>query len=268
MILRILSAIVMIPVVLVVVTYADRPYFLLALGLLGSACIHEYGILTRKMGLRTQLLFMQAGFWFLLLALNFQWCPATAAVAALVLAGFLLALGQRDSLRERILGMMGNLTGVFYLGSLLYSALALRFEFGKAVGLPWFLILLAVVWVGDTAALCVGKTMGRHLLSPAISPKKTNEGAIGGLLAGVLAAVLMQQVLFTQLPLLHVGISALLLGIFGQLGDLGESILKRAAGVKDSSHIIPGHGGVLDRVDSLLFAFPVLYFYLFYLYAS
>jgi phosphatidate cytidylyltransferase len=116
-------------------------------------------------------------------------------------------------------------------------------------------------------AFVVGKSIGRTLFAPHISPKKTNEGAVGGLLASILAAILLQHFWYTDLPLRHVIIAAFLVGTFGQLGDLAESMLKRAAEVKDSSSIIPGHGGVLDRIDSLLFAFPVLYLYLLKLYS-
>ncbi len=127
-------------------------------------------------------------------------------------------------------------------------------------------MVLAIIWLGDTFALFVGKKFGRTRFASQISPKKTNEGAIGGLAAGVLGAVLLQIFLFQGLPLLHVIGLSVLLGIFGQLGDLAESLLKRAAEIKDSSNLIPGHGGVLDRLDSLLFAFPVTYLYLLFLY--
>jgi phosphatidate cytidylyltransferase len=110
--------------------------------------------------------------------------------------------------------------------------------------------------------------MGRTLFAPQMSPKKTNEGAAGGLVAGVAAGLLLQVFAFPELPRFHVATLSLLLGMFGQLGDLAESMLKRAAQVKDSSQLIPGHGGVLDRVDSLLFAFPVLYLYLSRLYGT
>jgi phosphatidate cytidylyltransferase len=135
------------------------------------------------------------------------------------------------------------------------------------LGIQWMMILFAVIWSGDSAAMIVGKKFGRTPFAPALSPKKTNEGALGGLVAGVAAAALLQRFLFQELPLAHIVGTSLLVGIFSQLGDLAESMLKRAAEIKDSSHLIPGHGGVLDRLDSLLFGFPVLYLYLFCLYS-
>jgi phosphatidate cytidylyltransferase len=171
-------------------------------------------------------------------------------------------------LRERVFGLMATLFGPLYLAFCLYPAIGLRFDFGAREGLEWLVTLLVVIWTGDIAALFVGRSLGRTRFSPNISPNKTNEGALGGLLAGILIAVILRQILFTQLPLPHVLAASLLIGIFGQLGDLAESMLKRAAGAKDSSNIIPGHGGLLDRVDGLLFAFPVLYLYLYFLYGA
>ncbi len=179
-----------------------------------------------------------------------------------MIAAFLAAMWRRDPIRERVQGLMANLLGIFYLGLCLNSALAVRFSFGAQAGLEWTLMLFAVVWTGDTAALFAGKSFGRTPFARYLSPKKTNEGALAGLAAGVLVAVLLRQFVFTNLPLKHVMVAALLIGIFGQLGDLAESMLKRAAEVKESSQLIPGHGGVLDRIDSLLFAFPVLWLYL------
>ncbi len=138
----------------------------------------------------------------------------------------------------------------------------MRFTFGPRAGLAWTFILLAVIWAGDTAALFAGRSFGRTPFARHLSPKKTNEGAVAGILAGVLAAVLMRQFFFAELLLRDVVVASILMGAFGQLGDLAESMLKRAGEVKESSHLIPGHGGVLDRIDSLLFAFPVLWLYL------
>jgi phosphatidate cytidylyltransferase len=265
---RLISVLIMLPIVLAVVVYARPLHFLLALGLVGTLCLHEYFQLTRKMGFHSQPLLGYAAFWVLLIGFYSDRVPQAAVIAVVFLACFLAAMWQRDSLRESVNGMMSSLLGICYLTFFLYPALPVRFHFGNQLGLHWFLILLAVIWVGDTASLFVGRSLGRTLFAPNISPKKTNEGAVGGLLAGVLAGVLLQHFLFTELPLFHVTAVALLLGMFGQLGDLAESMLKRAAEVKDSSHLIPGHGGILDRVDSLLFAFPVLYVYLLRLYSS
>ncbi len=262
MLLRVLSAFVLGPVTLAIVYFAPPFYYLAALGIVGSFCLHEFFQIMRGMGWRGQPWFGYAGFWILLIGLRVPAIPAGSLGAGLVIAAFLAAMWRRDPIRERVQGLMANLLGIFYLGLCLHSAMALRFSFGAQAGRQWTLILFAVVWTGDTAAFLAGRSFGRTPFARYLSPKKTNEGALAGLAAGVLVAVLLRQFFFTNLALKHVVVGALLTGIFGQLGDLAESMLKRAADVKESSHLIPGHGGALDRIDSLLFAFPVLYLYL------
>jgi phosphatidate cytidylyltransferase len=118
------------------------------------------------------------------------------------------------------------------------------------------------IWACDSGAYFAGRAIGRHKLFPRVSPNKTWEGAIAGFLAAVLAFLLCRQLLLPYLAMRDAVVCGALVGIFGQIGDLAESLLKRDAGVKDSSTLIPGHGGVLDRFDSLLFVAPLLFFYL------
>jgi len=264
---RILSSLVLVPAALAVVVYASPPVMLVLVGVVGSLCLHEYFGLTRAMGLCASRWFGYGAFWVMLAGFHYRWVPATVLPAAVLMAGFLAAMWRQDPMTERARSLMATTLGVFYLALFLYPVLPLRYDFGDQQGLGWLVLLLATIWVGDTAALLVGRRFGRTLFAPALSPNKTNEGAIGGLLAGMLAAVLLQHFLFQELPLQHVAAVSFLLGMFGQLGDLAESMLKRAANIKDSSQLIPGHGGILDRIDSLLFAFPVLYLYLLMLYS-
>lgn len=268
MLSRIASALVMIPAVLALVYFASPRYLLAALALLGTTCLYEYFQLFEKMGLRGQPWFGYVGFWVFLVGLHGNFLPASALLAVLLIAGFLVAMWRQVPMKERVSGLTVNLSGILYMSLCLYPALPLRYDFGEKLGLHWILILLAVIWTGDVAALIIGKNFGRSLFAPVISPHKTNEGALAGLLAGTVAALVLKQYLFTELPLKHVVIVSLLVGMVGQLGDLAESMLKRAANSKDSSNIIPGHGGLLDRLDSLLFALPVLYAYLLRLYSS
>lgn len=123
------------------------------------------------------------------------------------------------------------------------------------------LFLFGVLWIGDTTAMWVGSTMGRHKLAPTVSPNKTVEGFLGGIAGGVLIGLVMYFWKFSDLGLGHVMVVAIGASVFGQLGDLVESMWKRSVGVKDSSAIIPGHGGILDRFDSLLFAAPFMLAY-------
>jgi phosphatidate cytidylyltransferase len=135
---------------------------------------------------------------------------------------------------------------------------------GALAGTVLVMFPIAVTWATDTGAYAFGRMFGKHKLIPAVSPAKTVEGAIGGLLVAILGAWIYAQFLlkpFAQLGLSPIGIVifGIAIGVFGQLGDLAESLLKRDAGVKDSSRLLPGHGGILDRFDSLLFVLPVAF---------
>jgi phosphatidate cytidylyltransferase len=123
------------------------------------------------------------------------------------------------------------------------------------------LFLFGILWLGDTAAMGVGKALGRRKLAPTVSPNKTVEGFFGGIAGGLVIGLIMYFWKFAGLGIVHVLVVAAGCSVFGQLGDLVESMWKRSIGIKDSSAIIPGHGGVLDRFDSLLFAAPFMYFY-------
>ena len=157
--------------------------------------------------------------------------------------------------------------GIIYVGWLLGHVVALR---GLADGRSWvFFILLATV-ASDTAAFFIGRAIGRHKLASQISPNKTWEGAIAGVIGAVIFSLLFPPAeLFSATNPLHIhGLSygeAILLGVlvslFGQLGDLAESLLKRKTGVKDSGNLLPGHGGILDRLDSIIFSGAVVYYF-------
>lgn len=154
-----------------------------------------------------------------------------------------------------------TLAGLFYVAFLFGYIILIR---GEPAGSRWILFLFLVVWGGDVGAYFIGKTFGKHKLHERVSPKKTWEGAMGGLAVSVAAALLGWSLLlgpgYSFLQILLLGI---VLGVVGQTGDLIESLLKRSAGVKDSGTLFPGHGGVLDRFDSILLSAPVLYYLVF-----
>jgi len=182
-------------------------------------------------------------------------------LVALVLLASMLARSRDIALA--VPAAAGTLLGVAYLGGLGGSIAALRVLDPVDLGGWRMLLLLAIVMGADTAAFFVGSALGRRKLAPAISPGKTVEGLVGGLAGGVLGALAVRAGL-PSLPLAHAvwlgfGVAAL-----GTAGDLAESLLKRWAGVKDSGALFPGHGGMLDRLDSLLFGAPVLYYYFVY----
>jgi phosphatidate cytidylyltransferase len=154
-----------------------------------------------------------------------------------------------------------QLQGIIYIPLSLSILVLIR---NGVDGIAWIFFLLAIIFAGDISAFYFGTYFGRHKLSPSLSPGKTIEGSIGGFLANILVGCVFKFVLF---PYLSWGICIfffILIGAAGQIGDLFESALKRMAGVKDSGIILPGHGGILDRIDALLFATPVMYFFIIY----
>lgn len=156
--------------------------------------------------------------------------------------------------------------GTAYI-AFLYPLVYLLGEIGTGAGpgMPSggdsLLFLFALLWIGDTAAMGIGSALGRHKLAPAVSPNKTIEGFVGGIIGALAVGVAFSFWKFSAVPWPHVLVISLGCSVFGQLGDLVESMWKRSIGIKDSSGIIPGHGGVLDRFDSLLFAAPFMWVY-------
>jgi phosphatidate cytidylyltransferase len=132
------------------------------------------------------------------------------------------------------------------------------------LGVQWLLVIMLIVMTNDSAAYYTGSAFGKRRLYPLVSPKKSIEGALGGLCGSICGTLMAKYTFFPQLTLADVLITAILIGMAGQAGDLFESLLKRSFGVKDSGTIFPGHGGVLDRLDSILFAAPLTYYYAIY----
>jgi len=246
---RILTALVLIPLVVWVVLAGPSWAFLLVASLVGIAAFHEYDAIAAAQGLsRSGLPGMAAGLVLLLVPE-----PATPIVVILALVFMAMAL-RADDLRQALPGAAVGLLGVVYIFGAWRSGTDLR-----AMNPHWLMIALLVSWVGDTAAMYLGKTIGRHKLAPRVSPGKTWEGFIGSVVGGTLAGAIYAHYFIPEALLsVTIPVSALA-NVAGQLGDLCESAFKRGAGVKDSGTMLPGHGGWLDRVDSSLFSIPVVY---------
>jgi phosphatidate cytidylyltransferase len=183
-------------------------------------------------------------------------------LAAVLLLGVTLFPGR--DLIDRVPSAAVTLLGAVYIGALGGTIASLRTMAPLGAG-PWRVALLfGIIMASDTLAFFAGLLFGRHHLAPALSPSKTVEGAVGGLAGGVLGAFLVRGIGLPSLPPLHTLALGLLVALFGIVGDLDESLLKRWAGVKDSGTLFPGHGGMLDRLDSLLFGAPILYYYFVY----
>ncbi len=262
---RVLVAFTLGPVILVSAYYGGG-YFLAVVALIAFVATWEYFALASRLGFRAHTVPGLFGTGLLLWA-----CYSGDFRLAF---GSLVGLAVLASLAQIFRGPQGSTAalastvfGSLYLGGLFGHILLIR-ELPKAVGLPydtagtWIVGLFLTVWVCDTAAYFGGSLFGKRKLAPRVSPGKTWEGALSGLFFALLTAWLADAFFLRGLAFPHVITMGLIVGTFGQASDLAESLFKRDAGVKDSSSLIPGHGGMLDRFDSLILISPVFYWYL------
>jgi phosphatidate cytidylyltransferase len=287
---RVLTAVVLIPIVLLIVLRAPVPVLALVAALVALLAIQELLKLSEAYQLRPFRwpTYIFVGLFFLFMAVSPPSKPLLDTAIFIATIGFAAAIAPFVFL---IVAMRRvDLTTGFpaaAVSALAFTYVALPLAFLVQIRQQWsgafmLLYLLLVVWAGDIFAYFIGQSLGRHLMSPRISPKKTWEGALASLIASVGVGVLLYKyALPISSAFLTVGLmqrrdgyfalqapplwSTLLLSaainIAAQLGDLVESLIKRGAGVKDSGAILPGHGGMLDRIDALLFAAPVLWYY-------
>ncbi len=185
-----------------------------------------------------------------------------AALTGATLGVALFYLFRIDDLKVAAPECALTLAGFLYVPLLLGHLILMR---NLSHGVQLIFLLFLLVMSGDTGAYYVGRSLGRRKLYPLVSPNKSVEGALGGLAGSLLGAVIAGRTFFPELTMGDCFLMALVIGPLGQMGDLFESLLKRSFGVKDSGTIIPGHGGILDRLDSILFAAPALYYYARYL---
>jgi len=288
---RIATAVVLIPIVLVLILRAPVSVLAVVAGVVALVTILEFLKLTESYSVQPLriLTLIFAGIFFLFLALNvgnekpllstavFVYCLGFAAAIAPFI--FLTRAMRNEDLSRGYPAAAASVFAFTYIALPMGMLVQLRQQWAGAF---YLLYLLLVVWAGDIFAYFVGKSIGRHLMAPRISPKKTWEGAAASLVASVAVGwLLFHYALPLSSALLRAGLIEKRDGIFGleqpatepivlltivinvaaQLGDLVESLIKRGAGVKDSGAILPGHGGMLDRVDALLFAAPVLWYY-------
>jgi len=254
---RILSAFVILALVIGLVLVGIYGVYALVL-LLGGLALYEFNALSDKMGSRAPAwLLFPLGVFFAFSGTALKQVDVTLVLALALVGGlgaFLFLPGQRQGLSRWAMGLAGALyIGMpfnFYL--LLYTS--------KPNGLVWTLFTIFAVVASDAAALLVGSRVGRHPFFATISPRKTVEGAIAGVAGAVIVMVIGVSVVLGINPL-HAIALGFLVGTSAQVGYLVESHMKRIADVKDSSHLIPGHGGVLDRIDSILFPPILVYLY-------
>jgi phosphatidate cytidylyltransferase len=252
---RIFSAIVLVALVLSVLVFAPAWASLAAIVVAITLCAWEWSVFLRPRGIGERLAFLALVV--VLLGLSWRLTTDVRALRALLwvasawwLAAFVLVL-RGPGVASRSLAWIA---GLFVLVPAGIALMRLRLEPQHGAG--WTLFVLVLVWAADTGAFFAGKAFGRHRLAPDVSPGKTWEGVAGGLLlAGVTAAVASRGLEQPLVPLVLIG---LVVAAFSVVGDLTESLFKRFAGVKDSGHLIPGHGGLMDRLDSVTAAAPLL----------
>ncbi|HEX8814171.1 MAG TPA: phosphatidate cytidylyltransferase [Terriglobales bacterium] len=287
---RVLTAVVLIPIVLLLILRAPVSLLAVVAAVVALLAVQELLKLAELYGIRPLrwATYIFVGLFFVVLAYPSSNKPLLDSAVFIYTTGFAAAIAPFVFLT---VGMRrGDLGGAFpaaAVSSFAFAYIALPMGFLVQLRQQWsgaFLLvyLLSVVWAGDILAYFVGKSVGRHLMSPRISPKKTWEGAIASMVASVGVGLLLYNYALPissallnahlierrdgmfalqKTPMLPILLLSAVLNVAAQLGDLVESLIKRGAGVKDSGAILPGHGGMLDRVDALLFAAPVLWYY-------
>ncbi len=261
---RTLTAAVLIGIGFLVVQYGPRPLqFVLAQAFIIAALLEFYK-LAEKGGLMPQralgialALLVSASFYFPALPLELT------LFGVLLVSGvyFVARINSLEKLPHFPGSMAVTLLGTVYLSFTLNYLFKLRFDEGAI----YVYFLASVVFLGDTGAMFAGKALGRNKMTPIASPNKTWEGSAGGFLLAVVGALLARQIVLPGVPLWRAIVTGILVHAAAQVSDPLESLFKRAAGVKDSSNALPGHGGFLDRIDSLILATPLFYFIVRYL---
>jgi phosphatidate cytidylyltransferase len=266
---RILTALVALPILLYTV-WSQIPYFFVGLATLAALlALGEFYNIAAQSGSRAHIV-PAYGAALLAMACFVTDTPAgiVAVMAALVIVSLSIELATAKELNKTLGVVATTLMGVIYVVLLAGFLIGVRMIADSFTPTPvphlaakLLTTFFAMVMLTDTGAYYTGRSLGRRKLAPRISPGKTIEGAVGGFITAMLTGPLCHYTFFPEIPLWQAMLLGAAIGLVGQIGDLAESMLKRGAKVKDSSNLLPGHGGMLDRVDSLLFCAPLLYYY-------
>jgi phosphatidate cytidylyltransferase len=268
---RIITALILIPVVLVLVFLGPRWQWLFTLGVAGVAALAawEYlglaestGAHPPRIAVLTAILALFAGY--------FEWPGQAGAIFGILALALLVYCTFSRPVKQLMADASASIFCLLYTGFTLIALPALR-ENPEGNGPSLLAFLLCAVWAGDSAALYVGRAWGRHKMAPTLSPNKTWEGALGsvagslfstGVLLGISHLLQVRDMAWLTYPesVWFWLMLAVVVNVAAQVGDLAESALKRSAGVKDSGALLPGHGGVLDRIDALILAAPALWY--------
>jgi len=260
---RIITAVVGVPLIILAVWFGD-PWFSLLIAAVVLLGTFEFYHMPTNLNKRYPLTYFGSS-WAVVLALSPHYTnilPIVITAPVVISLVWLLRLSPQE---KAFYDWAWLVAGVFYLGWMLSYWVNLRIlEEGRG----WICLAILTTFASDTGAFFIGRAWGKHKLAFAISPGKTWEGAIGGLLSAIIAAVAISKIPILFPSSLEYQLAILLgflVSLFAQLGDLVESLLKRNMGVKESGKLLPGHGGILDRFDSLIFVGPVVYYYVIWL---
>jgi phosphatidate cytidylyltransferase len=256
---RWITGVIAVPLLFWIIAYGTQWLFaalIVAATLIGVA---EYNRMAFGEGLRREKIeTMAAAVAILLAAAAGQTTLMLAIISVAVMAVLILNLLGGGEQGPDMVPASRAILGILYIPLLMAHFILLR---SVPQGVLWIFLLLVVAFSGDTAAYYVGRSLGKAKLLPKVSPGKTVEGTIGLVVGSTAGALVFRQLFFPGLPVAHFAVLGVVGSIVGQLGDLCESALKRAAGVKDSGKLLPGHGGILDRLDCLMFMAPFVYYY-------
>ncbi|MBU0687038.1 MAG: phosphatidate cytidylyltransferase [Candidatus Margulisbacteria bacterium] len=257
--IRSISVFIAAPIVIACVWYGSVP-FLILISAFAIVSINEFYWMMQKRGFKPAyfignfftLFFIVFAFF----ALKKNWEPAHSAILTMAASVTLISGLFLRRPKHVIVDVAATLFGMIYIGWFLSYLLFIRSltEHGA-----FLFFLMITIWANDSTAYLVGTLFGRHKLSPDISPKKSIEGSIAGLLVCIIAGIIFSQ--YIGMDILHAIMLGALVSIMAQVSDLVESLIKRDVGVKDSGHVIPGHGGLLDRIDSFILTAPLMYYY-------
>jgi phosphatidate cytidylyltransferase len=243
---RVVTAILLVPAAVYSALFAPWWLCFAVIALVALLCFHEYASITQS--------FAPLGYVAGLLILLAPQHETILLIILSTLAAMCLTLAAGENLMQGFARNAALVLGIIYIFGAWKTGILLH-----DINPNWLMFGLLVNWVGDTGAYYVGRKFGKHKLAPAVSPGKSWEGAAASVATGVAFGMIYLPLTIKGTSLVAAGLLALAANVAGQVGDLAESAIKRGAGVKDSGSLLPGHGGMLDRVDSTLFALPVLY---------
>ena len=253
------TGVIAVPILFFIIAYGSKTIFALLIIIVTLVGVMEYNRMVFGTALlREKVETLTVALLILIAAITGDRVLLVAILSFTVMTSLMLNLLRIKKEGLDMIRVGKVILGVVYVPLLMSHFILVRQE---PAGIRWIFFILVLAFSGDIAAYYVGKKLGRRKLLPEVSPGKTLEGTIGLVIGSIIGCLLFRQLFFPMLPVLHTVILGLVGSVAGQLGDLCESALKRAAGVKDSGTLLPGHGGILDRLDCLMFVTPFVYYY-------